>query len=52
MKKTITNVMVAGTLMALVLGLSCLWYMIGLREETAKKNVAQEIKIEKFFNSS
>ena len=52
MKKTITNVMVAGTLMALVLGLSCLWYMIGLREETAKKNVAQDIKIEKFFNSS
>ena len=52
MKKTITNVMVAGTLMALVLGLSCLWYMIGLREETAKKNVAQEIKIEKIFNSS
>ena len=26
--------------------------MTGLREETAKKNVAQDIKIEKFFNSS
>ena len=26
--------------------------MTGLREETAKKNIAQEIKIEKIFNSS